>query len=146
MLRTTIPSQLPLIQPHFQGFFRHTTFAACKNMDVSLCISFFITVRNFSNMAQFLLKHMVVARTEPPSPSIYHFRRSPSNSVAIGTPEIHRVQNIVNGNKSLGLQRYRRVRPLKSSCWEGRENGETRRSARQRHGAPFTQLASSSLY
>lgn len=63
---------LLLKQPHFQCFYRRTTLAGRRIMDTSLRLPFYTTMGSFLDMPQHLPKCMLIAHTEPPSPTIYH--------------------------------------------------------------------------
>lgn len=77
VLVTITASKLLLIQPHFQSFSHHTTLTPRRTMDAPPRVTFYTTVSNFSDIPQHLKKHMVIAPTDPLTPTIQHCQQTP---------------------------------------------------------------------
>lgn len=79
-----------LIQSHFQCYARHKALAARKTIDVTPSLPFHGTSNNFSDMFQYLPKHIFIAYAEFPLPTIYHRQQTPSNPATKRTSEKHK--------------------------------------------------------
>lgn len=72
VLVTMPASGLLVIQHHFPCLSRHKTLAALGIVDVPPRLLFYATIRAFSDVARHHPKHMVIAHTEPSSPTTYY--------------------------------------------------------------------------
>lgn len=88
VLATKTALRLQLIEPHAQCLYPYRTLTTQGVMHITPHLPFSVTMSNFSDSAQYLPKHMVVASTEHATPTIFNCRRIPANLVAIGTPRI----------------------------------------------------------
>lgn len=86
-LATTPASRLLLIPAHFQCSSSQTKLAECGFIDILPCVPFNITVNSFSNMPRHLQKHLIIAHTESPLPTIPHCRQVLTKPAALNTLE-----------------------------------------------------------
>lgn len=93
VLETIAASEILSIQTHFQRLFRHMTLAARKIMDVSPCLSFFISANSFSVRPSHLPKHMSVAHTKLRHPNINRHLQNALNPAAIVTPGKYKLKH-----------------------------------------------------
>lgn len=87
VLVTTAATGLFLVQPRIMRITRQTTIAARRILDAPPNRPFFILVSNFSNRPVHLRKHMVLAHSETPPSTFFHFRSDVANVSPIGSPE-----------------------------------------------------------
>lgn len=92
-----------MIKTHFQCSSRHTTLTARGNIGIRPCLSFNTTVSSFSDRPRHLPKHMVVAQTDLPPPTIFRCIQTTSNPAAIGIAEERESKTLLTEIKVFGF-------------------------------------------
>lgn len=86
-LRNTTASGLLVIELHLQCLSHLITLAPRRTTNVSPCLPFYVTVGKFLDKPRYLPRHMVIAHTEHPPPSVYRCCRTSSHSINVVNPK-----------------------------------------------------------